>query len=340
MDKKRTLSIKDIARLSGVSAATVSHVMNKKGRYSKETEEKVNRIISQYGFQTNRAAKSLKSASSNMVGLILPNLKNNFFSAIAVEAEHMFDEQDYSLLICTTENDPEKEIRYFHKLDSLQVDGIMCISAQKMLDSSLLTRDIPVVLIDRTPVNTKQYHIVDSDAEEGIYNVTRLMIQRGHRHIIFISSYLASYVPTSRSHGYVRAMQEKLLPCGPDTIIQLPKGESLEQAEVGVLDYISRGNPVDAIICTSDNQAIGAMTALKRLNLRIPEDVAVVGFDNQIQSSLCTPALSTLARDPHEMAERASDVLLRLIRGEEDVPERITIGTHLIERETTYTPTE
>ncbi len=335
MNDKEPLSIKDIARLSGVSVATVSHVINKKGRYSQETADKVNRIINRYGYRMNNAAKSLKSSSSHTIGLIIPNINNNFFSTIATETEHYFDAHDYSLFICTTDNDPEKEIRYFRKLDAMMVDGILCVSSQRMLDSDLLNRDIPVLLIDRTPANNKNYHIVDNDNTLGIYKSTCRLIELGCRNIIFISGYLASYVPTSRKDGYLRAMNEHHLHAGDDTIIQMSKGVSLELAEIEVINYIQKGNPVDGIVCTSDNQAIGAMTGLKRLGIRIPEDVKVIGFDNQFQSRICTPTLSTLERDPYQIGTISSENLLRLIRGETDVPRHVTLDTYLIEREST-----
>lgn len=335
MNDKNTLSIKDIARLSGVSVATVSHVLNKKGRYSKETEEKVNRIIRQYGYRMNNAAKSLKSSSSHTVGLIIPSINNDFFSTIASTVETWFDERDYSLFICNTNNDPDKEIRYFRRLDAMQVDGILCISCQRMLDSTLLTRDIPVLLIDRKPINNQDLCTVASDAEDGIYTTTKTLIERGCRNILFVSSFLATYVSTSRKDGYLRAMQEYQLPAGEETVLQLPKGMSLQTAEVAIVDYVQSGKPVDAVVCTSDNQAIGVMTGLKRLGISIPDDVKVTGFDNQFQSQICTPTLSTIARDPYSLAVIASGNMYKLIQGDADIERHVVLKTRLIEREST-----
>ena len=333
--KEKNLSIKDIARLSGVSVATVSNVLNKTGRYSEETKEKVNRIIKQYGYRINNAAKSLKSSSSHTVGLIIPNINNEFFSTIASTVETWFDDHDFSLFICNTNNNPDKEIRYFRRLDALQVDGILCISCQKMLDSNLLTRDIPVLLLDRSPINNKNYHIVDSDVESGIYTVTKALIGYECKNIVFVSSFLTTYIPSSRKEGYLRAMHESSLPVGEHTIIQLPEGNSLETAEIAIFDYIQSGNPVDGVVCTSDNQAIGVMAGLRRLGISVPEQVRVVGFDNQLQSQICTPTLSTLGREPFLLATAASENLMKLIQGETDIPHHITLDTHFIEREST-----
>ena len=338
MKDKKTISIIEIAKLAGVSTATVSHVLNQSGRYSKKTEEKVKEVVAKYGYVSNNAARSLKSSSSHTVGLIIPNINNDFFSSIAVSIEQYFDRNNYALFICNTDNDPQKERRYFHRLDSMRVDGIMVISCQDMLESDLITREIPIIRIDRAPISNMDLPIVSSDATEGIYQATSSLISKGCKNIVFISSYLAKYVKTNRKDGYLKAMQEHYLNANDSTILQLDQGPSLYNAEAAIVDYISKGNKVDGVICTSDNQAIGCMTGLKRLGLRIPEDVKVFGFDNQLQSRICIPTLSTIERDPVSMGTRAAELLLKLIRNrKEEVPHETIFKCSLVERESTKT---
>ncbi|MBQ6126967.1 MAG: LacI family DNA-binding transcriptional regulator [Erysipelotrichaceae bacterium] len=335
MKEKKTLSIIDIARLSGVSTATVSHVINKSGRFSKETEEKVRNVIERYGYVSNNTARSLRSASSHTVGLILPNINNDFFSSIAVSVEQFFDSSDYALFICNTDNDPQKERRYFHRLDSMRVDGIIVISCQKMLESDLVSRNIPIILLDRTPMNSMDLCVVTSDPKRGIYEATSSLIRKGCRNIIFISSFLATYVKSDRVDGYLEAMHEHGLPAERGkTVLQLPQGPSIVHAETRLIDFISEGNPVDGIICTSDNQAIGAMAGLRRLGLKVPQDVKVFGFDNQFQSRICTPTLSTIERSPSSLGKISSQTLLDLIHNK-PTEKKITISCSLIEREST-----
>lgn len=335
MDSKKTVSIVDIARLAGVSTATVSHVLNKSGRYSKETEIKVKETIEKYGYVSNNAARSLKSSSSRTVGLIIPNINNDFFSTIAVSIEQYFDYNNYSLFICNTDNDPQKERRYFYKLDSMQVDGIMVISCQNRLESDLISRDIPILLIDRTPINSMDLHVVASDVKTGMFKATERLIKKGCKDIIFVSSYLATYVKTNRKDGYLEAMHKHGLKADQSTVIQLPKGSSLINAETSIVEYLDAGNKVDGVICTSDNQAISVMTGLKRKGLRVPEDVKVFGFDNQLQSKICTPTLSTIERNPSEMGNAAAEALLKLIKKQDSVPSNIIFDCSLIEREST-----
>ena len=332
-NNKKTISIVDVARLAGVSTATVSHVINQNGRYSKATEEKVKKVIEEYGYVSNNAAKSLKSSSSHTVGLIIPNINNDFFSTIAVSIEQYFDSMNYALFICNTDNDPQKERRYFHKLDSMQVDGIIIISCQNTLSSDLISRDIPILLLDRLPMNTMNLKAVFSDAIHGIYMATERLIEKGCSNIVFISSFLATYVSTNRKEGYLNALKDHGIK--DVNFIQLPSGSSLITAETAVLDYLCSGKKIDGIVCTSDNQAIGAMTALKRMGLSVPEDVKIFGFDNQIQSRICTPALSTIHRQPSLMGKTAAEILLKLIRRKEDVPQETIIECSLIERKST-----
>ena len=130
-------------------------------------------VINKYGYVSNNAARSLKSSSSHTVGLIIPNINNDFFSSIAVVIEQYFDSHNYSLIICNTDNDPDKEDRYFRKLDSMKVDGIIAISCQRMLEKDLISRDIPILLLDRTPITNMDLAAVASDPKNGIYQATK-----------------------------------------------------------------------------------------------------------------------------------------------------------------------
>ena len=329
--EKTTLSISDIARLSGVSIATVSHVINNTGRFSQRTADKVNAVIQEYGYVSNNAARSLKMSTSKTIGLIVPNISNEFFSNIAVTIEQFFDELDYSLFICNTDNDPEKERRYFRRLDKMQVDGLIVISCQRSLDSNLMSRNIPILLLDRKPENEMALPTVSSDAREGIYKATSRLIEKGCRNIVFVSSYLSTYVVSDRSHGYLDAMKDHGL---AGNIIQLERGSSLVNTRRQLIDYLDKGNKVDGVVCTSDNQAISAMMGLKEKGLHVPEDVKVFGFDNQIQSAICNPTLSTIERDPIRLGKAASENLLAMMNNEEVPPETV-IECSLVEREST-----
>lgn len=148
---KKNISIKEIAKLANVSVATVSRVINNNGRFSEATKERVEKIIKEYGYTTNIAAKSLRTSKSKTIGLIVPHINNEWFSQLALEIENYFFDKNYSVFICNTSQDENKEIAYFKSLDSKLVDGIICISGIEQIPTSSLSRSIPIVCIDRKP---------------------------------------------------------------------------------------------------------------------------------------------------------------------------------------------
>ena len=154
MKQNKNISIKQIAKLSGVSVATVSRVINNNGRFSEETRERVMKIINEYNYTTNMAAKSLRVSKSKTIGVIVPDVNNGFFSELVLEIEKYFFSHGYSVFICNTNQDEAKEKSYFKSLDSKLVDGIICISAISIDPAKCIKRNIPVVFI-----NNKDYKL-------------------------------------------------------------------------------------------------------------------------------------------------------------------------------------
>lgn len=330
----KQLSIKDIAAISGVSIATVSRVLNNKGGYSTDTEKKVMAVANTYGYVSNMAAKTLREARSHTIGLIVPNVNNNFFSSLAYHIETYLYGHNYSVFICNSGNSVEKERNYFRTLAGKGVDGILCISGLNELTDDILYRSIPVVCIDRRPQTTQPIPQVSNDDAHAGYIATRHLLEKGSRHILFISSYLAGYRRADRTSGYLRALEESGLFADKNYILERP-GVDPTQIEVEVLLYqfLQKGLPLDGIIASSEPAALGALYALKRSGLSVPQDVRIVSFDNTLYSLLTTPPLSSIERNPERLAHTGCDILLDLIDGQS--PERMetVIPVSLVERE-------
>lgn len=335
--KKKNISIKEIARLSGVSTATVSNVINKKGRYTPETEAKVNQVIKQFGYISNAAAKSLRVSETHTVGLIVPNIRNEFFAYIASAIENYFHDRSYSVFICNSSNDAEREKAYFRQLDEQRVDGILCISGQKVINHDIISRDIPIILIDRDPANDMNLPIVQSDDYSGIKGAVEILLKKGCRHFLYVSSRTSQYSSGKRKTAFLDTLNNNMIAVSEDRILKMrDSSPSNEQAEELVTRFLFSGKPVDAIVCASDNSALGALAAVKRAHLRIPEDVKVFGFDNSFSSSISSPTLSTIGRDPDQIAITASEKLYHMLKGEEDnTPNRIILPVDIIERDST-----
>ncbi|MCF0110299.1 MAG: LacI family DNA-binding transcriptional regulator [Erysipelotrichaceae bacterium] len=327
-------SIKDIARLSGVSIATVSRILNKKGGYSKETEQKILSLCEQYNFTLNQSAQSLKIKKTNTIGLILPNIQNPFYALMASYVENELSALGYSTLICDAFNQTEKEKVCFATLIAKGVDGILCASGLPYIDDTIITKEIPVVLIDRHPDNDFGFPVVMNNELESSESATSYLIEEGCRNILLINGFSNQYKKLARIDGYVCALYKHDIPFQEHYILRRP-GKQPSHIEIEVLlnQFLEEGHPVDGILATSERSALGALQALRSRNIRIPEDVKIVSYDNTICSILTSPTLSSLERHPDLVAKEACRMLTEMIDGTDHRNEAVYIPTDLIRRQ-------
>ena len=337
MDKKN-ISIKEIAKLANVSVATVSRVINNNGRFSEETRKKVQKIIDDYGYTTNMAAKSLRMSKSKTIGIIVPNISNEWFSKLVLEIEKYFFQKNYSVFICNTSQNEDKEIAYFKSLDSKLVDGIMCISGREEIPVNVMTRNIPIVCIDRKPKNHSNVYYVESNHYSGGYLATEELIKRGCRRIVIITRNKSLSVNNQRLDGYKQALRDYGLHEYPELQIFLDDKLSNNLAAREAVNKLIRSNiPFDGIFATNDWRAYGALVGVLENNLKVPEDVKIIGFDDIPISSSCKPELSTIKQDVKGLSQKASSLLLSLMNDQEvDTQERrLILPVQLIQREST-----
>ena len=337
MAADKPLSIKDIAAISGVSIATVSRVVNNKGGYSEETEKRVRAVMESYGYVSNMAAKTLRESRSRTVGLILPNVNNEFFSSLALHIETWLFEHSYSLFICNSANNTEKEKEYFRTLVGKGVDGILCISELNEIPEEIISHGTPIVCIDRHPKASQALPWVGNDDAAASCDATLHLVQKGCKHILFISSYLSGYEARDRQHGYERALTRSGLFVDKNYILHRPGNDPTPiEVEVMVHDFLKTGLPLDGIVTASEPAALGALYALRRAGLSVPEDVKIIGFDNTLYSLLMSPALSSIERNPEQIALKSCELLLQLIDGNTPAETQITVPTTLVERISTH----
>lgn len=329
----KPLSIRDIAAISGVSTATVSRVLNRKGGYSEETEKRVRAVIDSYGYISNMAAKTLRESRSQTIGLILPTVDNSFFSTLAYYIETYLYEHHYSVFICNSGNQVEKEQSYFRTLAGKGVDGILCVSSMDTLSDDILSWDIPIVCIDRRPSASQPLPWVGNDDTQAGRLATEHLLQKGCRHILFVSSYLAGYTRRRRLEGHIQALEQHGLRMDKNYILERPGADPTQiETELLTYDFLQKGFPVDGIITTSELSALGVLYALDRTGLRVPQDVKLVSFDNTLYSLLTSPPLSSVERSPQQLAHRSCDILLDLIRGSAPSSYEVTVPVGLVER--------
>ncbi len=313
----KQLSIRDIAKMADVSVATVSRVINNNGRFSEETRQRVQKIIDETGYVTNMAARSLRSSKSGNIGLIVPDISNDFFSTLAFHAERTLQGQGYSVFVCNTGNDPKREQAYFETLTSKLVDGIICISGLRTLDADIVPAGLPVVCVDRAPDTSLDIPTVRSDEAHGTYLATSHLVERGCRRIVYITSYSADFVDEARERGYRQALAENGLEAAPELRLQVTgKRPSMYEAEDLVSALVRSAVPFDGVMASSDHAAVGALNALADAGFDVPGQVKVAGFDDSVYSRLTTPRITTVRRFPEQMAERGCRAMLSMIRGE------------------------
>lgn len=318
MDRKKSISIKEIAKLSDVSVATVSRVINNNGRFSEETRKRVQSIIDEYGYTANMAAKSLRMSKSKTIGLIVPNIDNEWFSQLVLKIEKYFFDKNYSVFICNTSQDEEKEVAYFKTLDSKMVDGIICISGIEEIPTNAISRDIPIVCIDRKPKDHADAYYVESNHYSGGYLATEELIKKGCKRIAIVSRNKTLSVNKQRLEGYKQALKDYGLKEYTELQLLLePSEANYEGARKIINKLIKDGIVFDGVFATNDWRAYGVMMGLAENNINVPDEVKVIGFDDIFISHSCHPSMSTIRQDVAGLAYKAASLLMNLIDNKE-----------------------
>jgi DNA-binding LacI/PurR family transcriptional regulator len=335
---KRTVSIYDIAKLAGVSTATVSNVLNNKGSYSEKTRDLVMRIAREQGYVANFAAKSLREASTKSIALLTPDVSNDFFSTLVLKVEGLLRAAGYTSYICNTANDDEREAEYLRSLISKQVDGIVLIGGLTREHIQLPT-DVPVVHIDHTgALGMSREVYVGNDMPKVSYDMTATLFARGCERVA-LASVSASLYRTSehdQAAGYYGYLEEQGIRLDKNLVLEGPHRQtSLIEAGQLVDECLEAGYAFDGVVALGDRVALGVVNALKARGVDVGRDVRVIGMDDSIYSRISTPTISTVRRNTGEMAERGVESMLAMLRGDTISEDHIVVPHEVIERVTT-----
>ncbi|HOB20297.1 MAG TPA: LacI family DNA-binding transcriptional regulator [Candidatus Atribacteria bacterium] len=331
---KKQVTIKDIAKLAGVSVATVSRVINGNGRYSKDTEERVLRIIKEHNYSPNMLGKGLRTNKTNTIGIVVPDITNEFFARIIQEVEKNLFRAGYTTLVCNTSENPELEKRYLEVLNLNRVSGTIYIAGDTRVKHEE-PRGIPAVYIDRWPSTTrKDIVFIESDNFEGGRLAAQEMLKCGCRRIIFLTDERRTSAHQSRCEGYIRAHRE--FGVVPDERFIIGLSEiSFDAAYNEVIRLIDNNVKFDGIFASTDWLALGSLVALESRGIKVPEQVKIVGFDNISISKHCSTPITTINQNVTQMGELAVDLLLKLIDGKEIDKKYYVLPVELVKRSTT-----
>jgi LacI family transcriptional regulator len=333
---KKKISIHDIAKALKVSATTISFVLNGKAeekRISEDVKKKVLEYVKQVGYRPNQIAKSLRTGKTNIIGMLVEDISDPFFSSISRGIESIAYKHHYKIFFASTENDTEKTKALIKVFRERQVDGYIIAPPAGIEDDikALMDDNVPVILFDRylPSLNTSTVII---DNFSGAYQAVKHLEENGFSNIAFITLESEQTQMQARLQGYVRAIEESL----KDPIIKkLPYKLSHElSAEKLVQDFIDRHDRVDAIIFATNYLAINGLKAIRNLKLSIPDDMAVVGFDDNTHFYLFTPSVTAVAQPIEEIAEEVVKQLLDALSDEKENRKRrtVTLPVKLIER--------
>ena len=303
----RAVTLADVARYAGVSTSVVSYVVHDGPRpVATETAARVREAIRVLGYRPNASAQALRTGSSKMLGLIVPELDNPFWSELAVAVTHAAAARGYDVLLANSDGDATQELDRLRTLSARQVDGIIVTSILTRPDLSRVTDPgIPMVLLN-TFFEVPDHPSIGVDALRGAYDGTRHLVEHGYRSIGLVMGHTGSM--ELREQGWMRALRDAGLPDGPIVRTDFNRRGGYE---AGLRMFADENRP-RAVFVSSDMQAVGVLRALWELGLSAPDDVAVVSFDGAAEADYTNPQLTTVRQPIETMAAAAVDRVLGL----------------------------
>ncbi|MEM3062908.1 MAG: LacI family DNA-binding transcriptional regulator [Nitrososphaerota archaeon] len=328
-------TIYDVAKRAGVSAMTVSRVINGKKDVKPETRDKVLKAIEELGYVPNSLARSFVLQRTKTIGLVITDITNPFFTTLARGVEDTAMKNQFSVIFCNTDEDPEKEVLYLELLARKRVDGVILASAsgKRTPLKSILLSKIPVVLIDREVDGLEDLDIVKGDSVYGAYLLTKHLINLGHKRIGIIVGSKNISTAEDRVEGYKKALVEAGIDID-DELIRFAR-YSREDGYKVTKELLNLENPPTAIFGGNNFIAVGAMMAIRDSGLRVPEDIALVSFDDIESLSQVYPFFTVVTQPAYSMGVISAELLIRRIEDKDRVRERrkVILQPELIIRE-------
>lgn len=328
-------SIKDVAREANVSIATVSRVLNNIDVVNEDTKKRVLEAIKKLDYRPNIVARSLKTQRSRTIGIIIPDISNPIYPEIVRGAEDVCNIYDYNIILCNTDLDPEKEVEYLRVLGEKMADGAIYISnsLEKTIGKAIRESDIPLVLIE-TDENETGFPSVLVDNKQAAKDVVKYLVKKGDKRIAFIGGDRDAINANSvRYRGYVEALKENNLEYDEDIVYFCNQSLKAQDGYRAMNSILNKCKDIDALFCSSDALAIGAINALRNNGIRVPEEVDVVGFNDVHGGEFFYPRLTTVAQPLYDMGSVATRLLIKKINNEPNDKNVFVLPYTFIERD-------
>ncbi|MHC1783979.1 MAG: LacI family DNA-binding transcriptional regulator [Anaerolineaceae bacterium] len=331
------ITVKEVAQAAGVSSATASRVLGNYGYVSEEVRTNVLEVARKLGYRPHALAKSLVKGETKTVGFVVGDIENPFFASLAKYVNALISLQGFTLMVYTTDENTEEEIKGVESLISKQVDGlIIAPSSSKDISHIIAAQNsgISVVLVDR-PLPNVRIDSVSVDNTKGMYEAVRYLIEIGHKEIGFISDSLDIGSNQERLLGYYQAYTEAGLTTDENLI--KTTGYTVMDGYRGAVGMLSNQNKPSAVVTANNFMTIGFMLASRDMNLNIPEHISLIGFDDLDWYKLTNPPISAISQPIKRIGQEVSRLLLSRMaaKGEITHPESIVLATHLTHRNST-----
>lgn len=335
MPEKTT--IKDIARILKISSSTVSRALCDSYDVNPETREKVLKLAKELNYKRNFGAAGLAGGATHNIGIVLPYITVHYFSMVITGIQEIAFSQGYKIVLYVTNDSPQLEKDVLADLNVRNLDGLLvCVctgSDSRSYFEQIMEQGTPIVFFGRVLADIEASK-VQQDSYNGAIKAVEHLIRQGYERIAHVGGPTHHLFTQKRLLGYVDTLKKHGMEVNPDWIVQ--SGFSQENGEADMEALWSAKDRPDAVFAVSDRKAIGAMTALKRHNVRIGKDFGVIGFTNDPMSTIISPTLSTLAEPAYEIGKQSCELLLRHIAHENNFQAReIVLSGELIVREST-----
>lgn len=333
-------TLRDVAKKAEVSITTVSRVINNPEKVSTNTRERVQKAMRVLDYKPSRVAQRLRGTKgkSKLLGLIIPDIQNPFYSNIVRGVEDVAYGNNYALILCNSDENPNKERFYLNVLRSESVDGVILppIHQYGKVVEEIIEAGIPVICVDRKfakePVDT-----VIVDNQQGAYSAVSHLIDKGHERIAIITSVSKFSSFQERQDGYEKALRENGITLNGE-LVKEGDPRSSEDAREITLDLLQSENPPTALFVTNNLMGLGALTAINELDFEIPGDISLIMFDDMPWATVVSPSITTVKQPGYEMGRRAAELFFQRVEDPEREIVEVKMAPKFIVRESTAAP--
>jgi DNA-binding LacI/PurR family transcriptional regulator len=335
---RKPASIKDVARIAGVSHSTVSRALRNSPRVNSDTIERIRRIAAESGYRASAVGRSLATRRTNTIGVVVTTITDLFAAEVVSGIEEAAAAHDYSILLANSSADPEREMRVVHTLEERRVDGIVVTASRvgALYVPILSKMRVPIVLLNNQHPSEFAHAVMIANTEASIA-ATQHLIDLGHRRIAYIGDRNGRQSDTERFAGYRHALDGADLPFEPELVFH---GDGNPEGGMeGMARLLSLPNAPTAVFCYDDMTAIGALHRIRTLGLRVPDDISLIGFDDLPFVRYSDPALTTVRQPMPHMGRLAMETLIDILAGSHST-HNIKVPGELVVRGSTAPPKE